>query len=31
MTAQGQFPDEQNAAGEFQRQPDEFRDWGAGG
>jgi len=27
MTAQGQFPDEQNAAGEFQRQPDEFRDW----
>jgi len=27
MAVKGQFPDEQSAAGEFQRQDDEFRDW----
>ena len=27
MAAQGQFPEEQTAGGEFQRQPDDFRDW----
>ncbi len=27
MAAKSQFPDEQSAAGEFERQPDEFRDW----
>jgi glutathionyl-hydroquinone reductase len=27
MAANSQFPDEQSEAGEFQRQPDEFRDW----
>lgn len=27
MTIKCQFPDEQSAIGEFQRQADEFRDW----
>ena len=27
MTAKGQFPDEQDSVGEFQRQDDAFRDW----
>jgi putative glutathione S-transferase len=35
MTIQPQFPDEQSSAGEFERQPDAFRQWvtpdGAGG
>ena len=27
MAAKSQFPEEQSEAGEFERQPDEFRDW----
>jgi putative glutathione S-transferase len=27
MSVKGQFPEEQSESGDFQRQPDEFRDW----